>query len=48
MKIWFKQYWFVFIIAICTILTTLFNILIGLLNLGWLEFVWRWHNNLGW
>ena len=48
MRRWFAANWFPVVVAVCTVATTVANIIIGLLNLGWLEPLWRWHERLGW
>ena len=43
----FASNWFAFVVAVCTVTTTVVNIIIGLLGLGWLEWLWRWHDSTG-
>ena len=47
MRRWLACNWFAFTVAICTALTAVANIVIGLLNLGWLEWLWVAHDRLG-
>ena len=47
MKIWLSKNWFPFIVAVCTIITTIANIVIGLLSIGWLEWLWQLHSFIG-
>ena len=45
---WLVANWFAVIVAACTVVTTIVGIMIDLLAIGWLEFLWRWHESLGW
>ena len=47
MRRWLAGNWFALTVAICTTLATVANIVIGLLGLGWLEFLWAAHDRLG-
>ena len=47
MRRWIASNWFAFVVAVCTVTTTVVNIIIGLLALGWLGWLWTWHDSIG-
>ena len=47
MRRWLAGNWFPLTVAICTTLATVANIVIGLLNLGWLGWLWNVHDRIG-
>ena len=44
---WLRKNWFGLTVATCTVVVSIIQVVATLLSIGWLEFLWKLHENSG-